>query len=197
MSGKRQYFRDDCLVLVVWQKDDMAETKKEERPLPLEEQLVALLPKLITHARMLTRSKLTAEDLVQSTCVRVLDRLDQWQSTGRFDGWVIRIMESIWFNERRQKRQRQEQELPDPDLIADRGFEGQTHAKLMLDMLWACHAVSDEDFSVLMKLKIHGYSYRELADEYGDSIGTMSSRISRAWLALQKAAKKLDQERAG
>ena len=197
MSGKRQHFRDDCLVLVVWQKDDMAETKKEERPLPLEERLVALLPKLITHARMLTRSKLTAEDLVQSTCVRVLDRFDQWQSTGRFDGWVIRIMESIWFNERRQKRQRQDQELPDPDLIADRGFESQTHARLMLDMLRACHAVSDEDFSVLMKLKIHGYSYRELADEYGDSMGTMSSRISRAWLALQKALKKLDQEGVG
>lgn len=197
MSWKRQHVCDDCLVLVVWQKDDMAETKKEERPLPLEERLVALLPKLITHARMLTRSKLTAEDLVRSTCARVLDRLDQWQSTGRFDGWVIRITESIWFNERRQKRQRQEQELPDPDLIADRGFESQTYARLMLDMLRACHAVSDEDFSALMKLKIHGNSYRELADEYGDSMGTMSSRISRAWLALQTALKNLDRERAG
>jgi len=64
----------------------MTETQDEERPLPLEEQLVALLPKLRTHARILTRSKLTAEDLVQNTCLRVLERLAQWQSTGRFDG---------------------------------------------------------------------------------------------------------------
>ena len=153
-----------------------------------------MLPKLLTHARMLTLSKITAEDLVQNTCVRVLDRMSQWQRSGRFDGWVIRIMESIWFNELRRKRQRQEQELPDPDLIADRGFENQAQAKMMLNMLQGCHVISDEDFSVLLKLKIHGYSYRELAVDYGESVGTMSSRISRAWIALTIAARDLDRE---
>lgn len=175
----------------------MTEIKDEERPLPLDEQLVALLPKLRTHARMLTRSILTAEDLVQSTCLRALERLDQWQPPGRFDGWVVAIMESIWFNELRKKRQRQEQELPEPELIAERGFENQSQAKLMLDMLQACHVVSDEDFSLLAKLHVYGYSYRELAEEYGEPIGTVSSRVTRARLALKTAAKKLDQEGVG
>lgn len=197
MSGKRQHFRDDWLILVVWQKENMAETQDEERPSPLEEQLVALLPRLLTHAKMLARSKLTAEELVQNTCLRALERLDQWQFTGRFDGWVVTIMESIWFNDLRKKRQRQEQELPEPELIAERGFESQTQAKLMLNMLQACHVVSDEDFSLLAKRHVYGYSYRELAEENRESIGTMSSRISRARLALETAVKKLDQEGAG
>jgi len=106
-------------------------------------------------------------------------------------------MESIWFNELRKKRQRQEQELPEPDLISDRGFESQAQAKLMLNMLQACHVVSDEDFSVLAKLHVYGYSYRELAEEYGEVAGTISSRITRARLALKAAVKRLDQEGAG
>jgi DNA-directed RNA polymerase specialized sigma24 family protein len=67
----------------------------------------------------------------------------------------------------------------------------------MLNMLHACHVVSDEDFSLLAKLHVYGSSYRELVEEYREPLGTLSSRITRARLALKNAVKKLDQEGGG
>ena len=95
----------------------------------LREQLVTLLPKLLIHAMRLTRSKQVAEDLVQRTCLRAIDRLGQWNGKGRFEAWVARIMETLWFTELRKKRQRQEQEIEDPDLIVDGAFERRVNAK--------------------------------------------------------------------
>ncbi len=168
----------------------------EERPPTFEEQLVALLPKLNKHALALTRSEQTADDLVQSTCVRALDRMDQWQGTGRFDGWVASIMDSIWFNELRQKRQRQEQELPEPEKILVRGFEGQVEAKFMLDMMRASTTVSDEDLSLVVKIHVYDYTYRDLAEEYDVPLGTMLSRVCRIKAILKNAAKERDQGEA-
>jgi RNA polymerase sigma-70 factor (ECF subfamily) len=89
----------------------------------IEDELVGLLPKLKAHALYLTRSGDRADDLLQRTCLRALSRSHQWQPGTRLDRWVSTIMNSIWFNELRQRRQRQEQELPEPDLVADAGFE--------------------------------------------------------------------------
>lgn len=158
------------------------------------EQLVAMLPKLLLHAARLTRSKQVAEDLVQNTCVRAIERQHQHQGDGRFDAWVVRIMESIWFNELRQKQQRKEQEIEDPDQIPSQSFENGTNAKIMLGKLYDRGVVSEEDFSLIMKIHLHGFTYRELASEYDIPIGTLLSRVSRAKASLKTAGLTLDRE---
>jgi len=175
-----------------WQHDQMT-LRNQEEPFSLNDQLKAILPRLYQHARMLTRSTVTADDLVQSTCLRVLDRFCQWDRSGRFDGWAIRVMESIWLNELRQKRQRQEGELIDPDLIATDSFERDSIARLMLQVLQTSNVISDEDLSLILKRNIWGFSYKELAEEHDQSIGTMSSRIFRAREAVKKAVHDLEE----
>jgi RNA polymerase sigma-70 factor (ECF subfamily) len=158
----------------------------------MEDELVGVLPKLKAHALYLTRSNDKADDLLQRTCLRALSRSHQWQAGTRLDRWVSTIMNSIWFNELRQRRQRQEQELPEPDLVADHGFESQVQAQLMVsDLRRACAKLSDEDFALVTKIHCYGYTYREIADELGVPIGTVLSRVSRAKAMIKSAADEL------
>jgi len=158
----------------------------------IEEELVALLPKLKVHALYLTRSAEQADDLLQRTCLRALSRSHQWQPGTRLDRWVAKIMDSIWFNELRQRRQRQEQELPEPDKVMASGFESEVQAQLMLsDIRRACTKLSDEDFILVTKIHAYGYTYREIADELGVPIGTVLSRVSRAKAMIKNATEAL------
>ncbi len=158
----------------------------------LEERLVGLLPKLKVQALYLTRSADKADDLLQRTCLRALSRSHQWQPGTRLDRWVSTIMNSIWFNELRKIRQRQEQELPEPDNVAAPGFESQVEAQLMIsDIRRACAKLSGEDFALVTKIHSYGYTYREMADELGVPIGTVLSRVSRAKAVLKRAAEEL------
>jgi len=169
-------------------------SENEEQTPTLEEQLLTLLPKMLAHAYTLTRSKQSAEDLVQDTLVRALDRKEQRDNTARLDGWVARIMDSIWFNKLRKKYQRQEQELPEPDQVPEQGFERAAQARLMLDMMPASGAATEEDFLLLEQYHVYGYTLQELADEYRVPLGTMFSRISRIKAALMKAAHERDRK---
>lgn len=166
----------------------------DDEPPRIEDELVSLLPKLKAHALYLTRSGDKADDLLQRTCLRALSRSHQWQAGTRLDRWVSTIMNSIWFNELRQKKQRQEQELPEPDQVADQGFERQVEAQLMIsDLRRACARLSDEDFALVTKIHSYGYTYREIADELGVPIGTVLSRVSRAKAVIKQAAQELRQ----
>ena len=158
----------------------------------LKDQLVALIPKLKIHALALTRSKQTAEDLVQSTHVRVLETLHQWTGRGRFESWVVKVMNSVWSNELRHRRRRPEVELPDP--VAAAGFEDQLQAKLVLDVLRAQSTVPDVDFDLMIKTIVYGFTITELTVELGSPRGTLLSRIARIKQALKKAARERDQE---
>jgi RNA polymerase sigma-70 factor (ECF subfamily) len=164
----------------------------EERPPTLREQLVALIPKLQMHALALTRSKQTAEDLVQNTHLRALETLHQWTGRGRFDGWVGKVMDSIWSNELRRQRRRPEAELPEPDLIVAGGFENQVQEKLLIIMLHARSNLSDEDFSWLAKVYVYDYTFTELAEEQAVPRGTALARVHRIKAVLRKIAKQSD-----
>jgi len=186
----RRQSKDDAVAAI----DVMQTSDQEDESQGIEEELVQLLPKLKLHALYLTRSADKADDLLQRTCLRALSRSHQWQAGTRLDRWASTIMNSIWFNELRQKRQRQEQELPEPDLVADQKFESQIEAQLMLsDIRRACSRLTDEDFALVTKIHAYGYTYKEVAEELGLPIGTVLSRVSRAKAMIKRAADELRQ----
>lgn len=57
-----------------------------------DEQLVAELPGLLRYARLLTRDAQAAEDLVQETVVRALERAAQFRGDASVATWMHRIM---------------------------------------------------------------------------------------------------------
>src|SRR5580658_2400281 len=66
--------------------------------------LPQLLPRLWRFALRLTGDKQEAEDLVQRTCVRALERQHQLQPGSSTLSWLFAIMHSVWLNEVRARR---------------------------------------------------------------------------------------------
>lgn len=78
-------------------------------------ELGLLLPRLWRYGWVLSRQKHVAEDLVQATCLRALERAGQFAPGTRLDRWLLSIMHSIWLNELRAQRVRQGQGFVDAE----------------------------------------------------------------------------------
>ena len=70
--------------------------------------MVELLPRLRSFATSLTHDQTLCEDLVQETCVRALERLDQWCPDSRLDSWMYRIAQNLWIDHLRTQKARGE-----------------------------------------------------------------------------------------
>jgi RNA polymerase sigma-70 factor (ECF subfamily) len=57
--------------------------------------LVEAIPKLRRLARALTGNAADADDLVQATCVRVLERRKRLSNADGLPGWIVRVMKNI------------------------------------------------------------------------------------------------------
>jgi len=65
------------------------------------------LARLWRYALVLSRANDAAEDLVQATCLRAIERADQFAPGTRLDRWLFAILRSIWLNEIRARRVRE------------------------------------------------------------------------------------------
>jgi RNA polymerase sigma-70 factor, ECF subfamily len=65
------------------------------------------LARLWRYALVLSRARDVADDLVQATCLRAIERADQFVPGTRVDRWLFAILGSIWLNEIRSQRIRQ------------------------------------------------------------------------------------------
>ena len=64
------------------------------------------LTRLWRYALLLSKAPDVAEDLVQATCLRAIERADQYTPGTRLDRWLFTILRSIWLNEQRARRVR-------------------------------------------------------------------------------------------
>jgi RNA polymerase sigma-70 factor, ECF subfamily len=69
--------------------------------------LQSSLARLWRYALVLSKSRDVADDLVQATCLRAIERADQFVPGSRVDRWLFAILRSIWLNEIRSQRIRQ------------------------------------------------------------------------------------------
>lgn len=140
--------------------------------------LVALLPRLNRYARNLTRSNADADDLLQATCTRILDRWAQFKPGTDFDRWAFTVMSSISRNHLRADRTRQGRGVIDADqeLVSADTPDGN---KFRLEVFTLLGALPDAQRQVLTLVYIEGYTYQEAADILDVPVGTVMSRIAR------------------
>src|ERR1700691_4508355 len=62
------------------------------------------LARLWRYALVTSRARDAAEDLVQATCLRAIERADQFVPGTRLDRWLFAILRSIWLNDIRARR---------------------------------------------------------------------------------------------
>lgn len=151
---------------------------------PLAEHLVSMLPRLWRFALRLTKHKEDAEDLVQRTCVRALERQHQWDAQTNPLPWLYSIMYSVWMNELESRRLRRVESLTvdgEEDVeIIDRNSIDPEAAAFYRQVVVAVESLPDAQRVVMLVVAVEGFSYREASDVLQVPIGTVMSRLSRA-----------------
>ncbi len=148
---------------------------------PVTEGLAQHLARLWRYGLVVSGNRDTAEELVQATCVRALERSHQFAAGTRLDRWLMAILHSIWLNEIRSRKVRQGQGLVDADavLVFDGLKETETNI-LARQVLRQVQGLPEAQRETVYLVYVEGMTYREAAEMLSVPIGTVMSRLAAA-----------------
>ncbi|QBF33687.1 RNA polymerase sigma factor [Thalassococcus sp. S3] len=153
--------------------------KKSDRG--LRQALPALLPRIWRFALALSGNPDTADELVQATCLRAIEKAEQFRTGTNPLPWLLTICRSIWLNQLRAARIRANQSLDaSPDLqIADPGADTETNifARQVFSKVMELPEAQRE---TVVLVYVEGFSYREAAAILDIPVGTVMSRLASA-----------------
>jgi len=151
--------------------------------------MLALLPRLRRFAYGLTGSVDRGDDLVQATCERAIRSIDTWRAGTRLDSWMYRIARNQFLNQVRAAKVRgQHLEIADIDRNLHTDGAGAMEAHLTLAAVRRVAArLPEEQRTILVLVCVEGLSYGEVAEILDLPIGTVTSRLARARMALKEA----------
>jgi RNA polymerase sigma-70 factor, ECF subfamily len=142
------------------------------------------LPRLRRYARSLSRDSARADDLVQDTMVRALEKAHLYQHDTNLRGWLVTIMHNEHVNATR-RHMRGPVHISD-DAIRELGRAETQEAPVELrEVRRAVGRLPREQRAPLILHWLHGLKYEEIAAKMGVPLGTVQSRISRARKALR------------
>jgi RNA polymerase sigma-70 factor (ECF subfamily) len=148
--------------------------------------LLAELKSLLRVARQLTRSDADAEDLVQATVVRAIERHDELRDRERMRPWLLQIQRTVFLNGRRglaRKLELVRGDFEGAEPTAD--LEVEFFARLLPDELdGALRKLAPEIKDTFLLREVEGLSYEEIATIQACPVGTVRSRLARARLTL-------------
>jgi len=149
--------------------------------------LASQLVRLWRYGLVLAGRRDVAEDLVQATCLRALERAHQFEPGTRIDRWLFSILHSIWLNEVRSWRIRQGEGIVDPEevLTIDGAEQVETNV-LTGQVLREVQALPEAQREAVFLVYVEGMAYREAADILHVPIGTIMSRLASARATLGK-----------
>ncbi len=148
----------------------------------MEEELVAMLPRLRRMARALCAREEEVDDLVQSTCERALRARSGFVPGTRLDSWLYRIMQNLWIDGyHRERRRGITVDLDEAAQLADRDGRQDLETHLTLEKVRRIiRTLPPEQRLALVLVTLEGLSYREAAARMGVPLGTLMSRLGRA-----------------
>ncbi|RMD48190.1 MAG: sigma-70 family RNA polymerase sigma factor [Ignavibacteria bacterium] len=146
----------------------------------------------------------TATDIVQDTMIKFYLNKDSYKSFAKFSTWIYTIAGNLAKNELKRRKRRtiysinnnddddfsfqyEDKTVVSPDRLADSSIKNQFIQKALLK-------VKPVYREVVILRDIQGFSYEEIAEITGLSIGTVKSRINRGRSQLQKLLKNIYKE---
>lgn len=141
----------------------------------LHNDLLLLQKDLERYANTLTRYSISSEDLVQTTLLKCLLYKDKFESGTNLKSWAMTIMRNEFINNFRAKKRRGDDPVELSSVIGLKDTStGQTlETKDILKSIDRMPA----KFKDVIRLRIDGYKYNEIASMLNVNIGTVKSRI--------------------
>lgn len=144
-------------------------------------------------AYRISQDQALAQDIVQDTFIKVMNKICDFKNNGSFAGWIRRILVNETIN-----RVKSNNIL---SLVAQDEVEEPVSNDLF-DFNWliTCHDLdellknlSTESRAVLLLHQVEGYTHKEIADLYGKSESYSKVTLNRAYQNLKKCV--LEQEK--
>ncbi|AYZ30531.1 RNA polymerase sigma factor [Serratia sp. FDAARGOS_506] len=148
----------------------------------IRDELSHYLSRLWRYALVLSHRRDIADDLVQATCVRALERTAQFTPGSHLDRWLFSILHSIWINEVRAQHLRQGQGCMAAEELGNADNDEQP--VWLNEVMQRVRRLPPAQRNALFLVYIEGLSYREAANVLAVPIGTVMSRLAAARLAL-------------
>ncbi len=170
------------------QSDHMSVNRRE-----VEQGLPALLKRLWRYGLVLSGDRHVAEELVQATCLRALEKCEQFHAGTSLSRWTFTILSSIWKNELRSRSVRHGEGVVDAEftLVSD-GDERIEMNIFAAQVLKEIERLPEAQRASVFLVYGEGLTYREAAKMLEVPEGTIMSRLAAARAAL--AAMKPDGE---
>jgi RNA polymerase sigma-70 factor (ECF subfamily) len=148
--------------------------------------------KMLAVCMRFTKDQDRAQEVVQEGFIKVFDKLDEFDFTGAFGGWVRRIMVNASIDAIR--RVQRSAFVTDEEFILESGglYEDDDDGDVYLTKLKAKEAMvaiqqlSPAYQAVFNLYVIENYSHQEIAEILGISEGTSKSNLAKAKINLRK-----------
>jgi RNA polymerase sigma-70 factor, ECF subfamily len=142
---------------------------------------------LLAFAHCLTGNAEQRDDLVQETCAQALAHKDQWQPGTNLNSWMLRIAQNLWLERNRAKKFHSEP--VDIEMAGSDGWAVAENALAFADLLKALDHLSPKQRVLIALVCVDGLTYTEAADILSLPVGTVTSRLASARLALHDAVR--------
>lgn len=140
-----------------------------------------LLPRLWRFCLVLSGNRGVADDLVQATCLRALEREDQFQPGTRLDRWLFRIAQSVWLNQLRSEKVRRGGGLVPVEHAGLIDAASDAEANLFANEVFSeVMALPEAQRAAVLLVYVEGYLYKEAAEHLDVPVGTVMSRLASA-----------------
>ncbi|OGT59334.1 MAG: RNA polymerase subunit sigma-70 [Gammaproteobacteria bacterium RIFCSPHIGHO2_12_FULL_63_22] len=150
----------------------------------MRDELTLALPDIRRFAYALTGARADADDLLQATVERILEKGAPADADMR--KWSYRVAKNIWIDEIRSRRVRTRAVSEGKVEINDRldGERVVLGAISLAEVNRAMERLPDDQRAALSLVAVEGLSYADAAQALDVPIGTVMSRIARARAAL-------------
>jgi RNA polymerase sigma-70 factor (ECF subfamily) len=162
----------------------------------LAEQALAHADRLYNFAHYLCGNRADAEDLVQETYARALDRANRFTPGSNLAAWLFAILRNLFVDGRRRAAHARTTGgfdtanpavEPEPDHAALRGDQELERLRTLVgaEIEAALMTLGEEQRTVIL-MDVEGLTETEIARVLGCAVGTVKSRLSRARSALRE-----------
>ncbi|WAJ70484.1 RNA polymerase sigma factor [Catenovulum adriaticum] len=152
----------------------------------MKKDLIRLIPMIRRFAFSLTGNQHDADDLLQNTVERLLDK--GVPDDVMLEKWMFKVCRNIWIDEYRARKVRQNavfSEVLTEYQIVD-GEAEQTSQISLNELNQAMDILPDEQRSIISLVALQGFSYKDVAETLAIPVGTVMSRLARARVSLHK-----------
>ncbi len=157
---------------------------KRGKPRCQRELVLRYSPLLMSVARRYTPDNSTAQDVLQDSFIKIIQRIDQYGGNGSFEGWMRRVVINVSLS--RLDRKWVRREVPSSHETDTRSVEPVALDQLGTEDIMACVASLPDGYRQVFNLyAVEGFSHREIAQMLGCTEGNSRGQYNRARRALQ------------